>query len=213
MSNIQKSTFLIGYKIFFALLGLGALLTEAVVLLERGLFNAVNFFSFFTVEINLLASITLIASAIMTAAGNGARLAVLRSAVTVYIIIVGIVFSLLLAGLENVALTAVPWDNTVLHYIMPAAVVIDFFLDRPRALISFKQGLVWLLVPLGYFAYSLIRGAVVGWYPYPFLNPSTNGYGSIAIAATGILALSLTLVWLVCMYARSGLKTAQKISS
>jgi len=89
----------------------------------------------------------------------------LRGAASLYMAITGIVFSVLLAGLD-VELTAVPWDNTVLHYIMPVVVVADWVIDLPGTRIAFKSALVWLAFPLTYVAYSLIRGHLTGWYPY-----------------------------------------------
>jgi hypothetical protein len=48
----------------------------------------------------------------------------------------------------------------------------------------------WLAFPLAYFAYSLIRGAAVGWYPYPFIDPrQSGGYGRVAVFAV-VLAVS-----------------------
>nr|MDQ3094242.1 Pr6Pr family membrane protein [bacterium] len=112
-------------------------------------------------------------------------------------LIVGLGFSALLAGLENTDFTAVPWDNVVLHYIMPVAMMIDILIDRPESIISVKQGLLWLLYPIIYVCYSLTRGAVVGWYPYPFLNPDHNGYGAVALTITGIVIMALALTWVV----------------
>lgn len=197
MLVFRNKKFLIGYKLFFALLGFSALITEIATLAERGVFNLVNFLSFFTVESNILVIVTLLLSALAVTAGKNDKLDTLRSAVTVYILIVGIGFSFLLSGLENVALTAVPWDNTVLHYIIPTAMSADLLIDRPKQKISFKKGLVWLLFPIAYGGYSLMRGGIVGWYPYPFLNPANNGYGSIAVTIGGLVLLGLILVFVV----------------
>ncbi|WP_280481932.1 Pr6Pr family membrane protein, partial [Nocardia cyriacigeorgica] len=41
-------------------------------------------------------------------------------------------------------------------------------------------------------AYTLIRGPVVDWYPYPFLDPREQGYVSLVIGLvvlTGVFAL------------------------
>lgn len=198
---MNKKAFLIFYKLFFALLGFSALVTEAVVLLERGTFNAINFFSFFTVQVNIIVFVTLLLSAVFVALNKSKKLDALRTAVTVYIVIVGIGFSILLAGLEGVALTAVPWDNTVLHYIIPVAVVIDYLLDRPTTKLRFKKLLVWLLYPLAYITYTMIRGSIVGWYPYPFLNPANSTYMEIGIAVLGLFALGTILFAIAAKFA------------
>src|SRR5687767_167458 len=170
---IKNKNVLIGYKLFFGLLGLSSIIIEIATIIERGRFNPVNFFSYFTIETNILVFITLLVSAIAVAMGKNGKLDELRSAATVYILIVGIGFSVLLAGLECVVLTAVLWDNVVLHYIMPVAMLVDFLIDRPKRKVLFKKSLLWLLFPIIYVAYSLTRGALVGWYPYPFLNPES----------------------------------------
>lgn len=188
---------LIGYKLFFALLGFSAVITEIATIVERGNFNLVNFFSYFTIETNILVFSTLLLSAVAVAMGKNSKLNVLRSAVTVYILIVGIGFAILLAGLEGTVLTAVPWDNIVLHYIMPVAMLIDFLIDRPKRKLLFKQSLIWLLFPLVYVSYSLIRGALVGWYPYPFLDPAIKGYETVAITICCLLVLALGLAWAI----------------
>ena len=51
------------------------------------------------------------------------------------------------------------------------------------------SALWWLLVPLTFFAYSLIRGAIVDWYPYPFIDVGLHGYGKVSVKAPGRTAL------------------------
>lgn len=205
MNNIKK--FLISYKVVFALLGFSALVTEIVASVERGIFNPGNFFSFFTVQINILVFVTFILSALAVASGKNKRwLDILRSITTVYILVVGVGFAILLSGLQNVALTAVPWDNTVLHYIIPIAVVLDFLIDRPKRKITFKTGLLWISYPLLYVAYSLIRGSITGWYPYPFLNPTINGYGALVVPVVGLLILGVGIIAIVTWLTGRGKK-------
>lgn len=194
---MTRKTSLIGYKVFFSLLGFSALVTEMVALVERGTLNLVNFFSYFTVQTNVLVFIVLLLSALFLAAGNERRLDGLRSATTVYILVVGVGFSLLLSTVEGLILTAVPWDNTVLHYIIPIAVLVDFLVDRPHRTVSFQRALLWLLFPLAYAVYAFTRGALTGWYPYPFLNPNVSGVGSVIVTVLGLLVLSLVLVAII----------------
>ena len=184
------------YKIFFALLGFSAIVTEAIALIERGIFNPANFFSYFTIQTNILVFVTLLVGAFMVAAGKASRrFDIIRSAVTVYILVVGIGFSMLLSTVEGLVLTAVPWDNVVLHYIIPAAALADFLLDRPRRVVSFRRSLLWLLFPAAYVTYALMRGALTGWYPYPFLDPATSGYGSVVFTVAGLFVLGIGLIW------------------
>lgn len=194
-NTVSRNTFLISYKLFFALLGFSSIVTEMAVTMERGTFKAENFFSYFTIETNILVVITLLMSAVAIAAGKSSKFDLLRTATTVYILVVGIGFSLLLSGMGDVALTAVPWDNVVLHYIMPVAVLADFMTDRPRRKLGFKKALLWLLFPIAYAIYALVRGGLTGWYPYPFLNPDVSGAESVVMTVVSLFVLGLALIW------------------
>lgn len=137
----------------------------------------------------------------------GAGINAFRAAVAVYILIVGIGFSLLLSGLTDVAFTAVPWNNLVLHYAMPAVMLLDILIDRPKKRIRFGTALIWLIFPAGYAAFSLVRGNLTGWYPYPFLNPANGGYAPVALTIIGLVVLGVALTWLVTLLSRSSGKS------
>ena len=105
--------------------------------------------------------------------------------------------------MEGLPLTAVPWDNTVLHYIIPAVALIDYLLDRPRHRLHFSRSFLWMVYPVAYIIYALVRGQLTGWYPYPFLNPATDGWMSVAITIGGLFVLSVALIWLVSLLSGS----------
>ena len=56
---------------------------------------------------------------------------------------------------------------------------------------------VWLVYPLLYVIFALARGAVVGEYPYPFLDVAANGAASVALSSLIILAIFVVLGLLV----------------
>ena len=147
-------------KVLFAFLGFSALVTEVATLVARGRFQAGDFFSYFTVEANTLAVISLMVSAFALATGwRSRRLDGFRGAVTLYMTTTIVIFIVLLSGYPASELTAVPWDNTVLHYIMPIAVIVDWLIGDRIEPIRYRSALVWLSFPLAYLGYSLIRGA------------------------------------------------------
>lgn len=200
---VQKRYLLTAYRVLLALLGFSAVVTEIATLTERGKLAPFNFFSYFTIEGNVIAAAVLLLSVLAVAQDMPSRrLAMLRGAATLYMVIVGIVFSVLLAGIEGAEFTAVPWDNYVLHYIMPVALALDWLVDPPRERIAFRQASAWLAFPIAYVVYSLIRGPLVGWYPYPFLNPATRGYGAVAGTSLGIALFAASLVWLLTRFTR-----------
>lgn len=208
---MHKRYFIIGYRLFFGLLALVAVVVQLFHGLERPNFSVVNFFSFFTIESNVLAIVVFLATSLLLSRGMpGSKLAFWRGAAMVFMTTTGIIYVLLLSGLEESLQTPVPWINTVLHYIMPAAVFVDWFVDLPKQRIPFKTAALWLIFPLVYAAYSLIRGLFVNWYPYPFLNPQLDhGYVGVAITSVVIGIVLAGFVWLVAASTRLGSKPAR----
>jgi hypothetical protein len=46
-------------------------------------------------------------------------------------------------------------------------------------------------------AYTMVRGAIVGTYPYPFLDPANGGYGAVALYSIAILVGMLVFIWAI----------------
>ena len=201
---MKSKKIFISYKIGFALLGFSAVVTEISTLVERGQFNPFNFFSYFTIQSNIFAFVMLLASAVAVASSKKSTiLNLLRGAATLYMVITGIVFAVLLAGVEGSILTAAPWDNIVLHYIMPVVLLVDWLVDKPNKSIAFKKSLVWLIYPVAYVIYSLTRGHFVDWYPYPFLDPSSNGYVGVLVTGMCIAGLAVVLTFVLTKLSRT----------
>jgi hypothetical protein len=185
-------------RILFAFLGFSALVTEVATLTARNRFNAGDFFSYFTVEANTPAIISLVLSGFATATGWSSRaLDYFRGAVTFSMTTVILIFIVLLSGYPASELTAVPWDNTVLHYIMPIMLIVDWLVAGTARPIAFRQALTWLAIPLIYLAYSLVRGPIAQWYPYPFMDPATYGYLGVLITSVVIAAVLSALMWVI----------------
>ncbi|MGF2715467.1 Pr6Pr family membrane protein [Bacillus cereus] len=188
------------YRMLLSLLAFSALITQFVTRAQVKPFNPVNFFSFFTIESNILVAVILLLSSLVTATfGRSEQFGVLRGAATVYILTTGLIYFLLLRGLEESLQTAIPWVNTVLHYIMPLAMILDWVINPPTKAVTWKQAASWLVFPLLYVIYSLIRGPFVNWYPYPFLDPRIGGYGRVLLYSIGIAVVIGAICRLVKM--------------
>lgn len=149
-------------------------------------YSVFNFFSYFTNLSNIFIAVVLIVEGTATLLGKElpAFWSLIRCSSVTCIALVGVVFTALLRGVELGAL--LPWINVWLHYVTPIAVVLIWLVYPPRQPIAYKKLGVMVLVPLAYLVYSLIRGAILNWYPYPFLNPANGGYGSVAVTCVGI---------------------------
>lgn len=180
-------------KIAVGLLVLLAVETQFVYSSGLASFDPVNFFSFFTIESNIIAALIFVGVGVAYLLGrNGSAFTMLRGAAALYMTVTGIVYALLLSGMEESLNTPIPWVNFVLHYLFPFVAFADWFVDRPAVKVTLQQSLWWLLLPVVYLGYSLTRGALTGWYPYPFLNPE-NGYGQVAFIASCIMLGSVLL--------------------
>lgn len=136
------------FRLCLSLLACSAIITQFIIRSQVKPFNPVNFFSFFTIESNILVAVILLLSSIGTATfGRSEQFGILRGAATVYILTTGLIYFLLLRGLEESLQTAIPWVNTVLHYIMPIAMLLDWILNPPSKKITWKQAVSWLLFP------------------------------------------------------------------
>lgn len=191
---MTRATGIAAYRAFFGLLTLAAVAMQLVDIASRGVLDPLHYFSYFTIESNLLAAVLFL----ILAARRGersARMDLVRGGAVVYMTVTGVVFNVLLAN-TNVD-TAIPWVNDVVHSIMPIVVVADWLLDPPRRRLASRQGLSWISYPAVWLVYTLVKGPIVGKYPYPFLDPANGGYGTVALYCVAILGVMA----LVCLAA------------
>jgi hypothetical protein len=195
-------------RILFGLLTVGALFVQLLTSINNG-WSIVNFFSFFTVESNILAAIMLLSIGIYELAGkSGKQIALFRGAVTLYMTVTGIIYVLLLSGNEIALQTTVPWVNFVLHYLMPVVVLADWLILSPKIRLLPRQIPLWLVFPIIYLIYSLVRGAMTGWYPYPFLDPIVNGWPQVVVMCIFITGAFVIISWLLVLRTRTNKITA-----
>jgi hypothetical protein len=159
----------------------------------------VQFFSFFTILTNILVAVCF--SALVAGSGSPGfsffSQPKVQTAICAYIIFVALIYHALLShiwdphGLQLVV-------DQLLHSLVPAFSVVFWFLFTVKSTLRWKYTLSWLFYPLAYLVYILIRGALTGAYPYPFINVVDLGYfrvlwnsGALMIA---FLLLSLLLV-------------------
>lgn len=179
-------------RLALASLILVALFAQLAIGMSRADLTVANFFSFFTVLSNTMAVVVLAMLAWDPEHSSSKRFSLFRGAVTVYMSVTGLVYAVLLAptGID-VGLTE-PWVNWSLHILGPLAVAGDWLFFPPGDEMPRHAPLYWLAFPAVYLVYSLIRGALVDWYPYPFLDPrETGGYGAVAIWSAVVLVVIL----------------------
>lgn len=149
----------------------------------------VHFFSYFTVLTNTLVACVLTCH--VTRSDVRVRRWFLHPAVSsgvaVSIVVVGVSFSLLLRHLWQVE----GWQwlaNELLHDVMPVVFVLYWALCVPKGHLRLWHVAAWALYPVLFFAYSLMRGALIGVYPYPFIDVAKLGMAQVWLNALGVLA-------------------------
>jgi hypothetical protein len=149
---------------------------------------------FFTILTNLAVAVA------MTWVAMGRKASpLLLGGLTLALMLVGVVYATLLAGLHELRGPALVAD-ILLHKVSPVLMALWWLLFAPRAKLRSSAPLLWALYPLVYFAYVLVRGAEDGKYPYPFLDVGKLGWVQTGLNAGGIaMAFFLAgflLVWI-----------------
>lgn len=154
----------------------------------------VYFFSFFTIQVNILA---VLAYAGALWPGSGVLASVfasprVQSAILTYSLIVALVYVAVLRHLWNPQGWLRVADET-LHYAAPGYFALHWalFVEKGRTGIDCIRP--WLRYPLIYLIYVLARGAYTGMYPYGFLEIPAIGY----VPALRNIALMIGLFILV----------------
>jgi len=149
---------------------------------------------FFTILSNLAVAVA------MTAVALGRRVSpFLLVGLTLAILLVGIVYRTLLAGLHALSGPALV-ANYLLHDVSPIAMTGYWLLFVPRGSLKWDAPWKWSLFPAAYFVYAIGRGQFEHRYPYPFIDVAKLGWLQVALNAGGIaLAFILggfILVWI-----------------
>lgn len=160
-----------------------------------------NLFSYFTILTNLLVAVSVTAILIFPdiRVGRFFKKPSVQTAIALYIFIVALVYNTVLRGI----ITLNGWNlftDTLLHVIIPILYIIYWFVFVQKGTLQYKQGLNWLIFPFAYLVYSLLRGSVYNWYPYPFLNVSESGYLKVILNS-----VILIVVFMVSGFALIGL--------
>ncbi len=199
-------------RVGFAMLGVVAMAYQFAKLNGSETFSEGNFFSFFTIQSNIFAAVMLVMTALVRREERSKLFEVLRGAATFYITITFVVFAVFLAGQQEDLDTHVGFVNFVVHYLVPVVLLVDWFLDPPRHALGWRVAALWLIYPAAWFAYTLVRGSAVDWYPYPFVDVASHGYGRVlanGLAFTIAFAVAAAaFAWLSDLRSASGRKQA-----
>lgn len=160
----------------------------------------VRYCSYLTIWANVLVAWSTLTLAL--GRDRGTRLwRTLRLDAVVLILVAGVVHFFFLRPLLDLH----GWDlvaDRSLHLVVPALAVAGWLVFGPRGRAGMQDLLPSLALPVGWLAYTLVRGAFVDWYPYPFIDVGEHGYAVVLLNCAGVAALMLLIGWVVLLLDR-----------
>ena len=139
----------------------------------------IRFFSFFTILTNILVALYFTSRISIFYISKSSK-SVNLTALTAFILVVGLVYQIILRG---------TWQPTglqkiideLLHSVIPLFVFLYWLKFANKTDLIFKNIKIWFWYPIGYFLYIIIRGHFSNFYPYPFVNVTEMGYPQVII--------------------------------
>ncbi|SCB29860.1 Pr6Pr family membrane protein [Rhizobium hainanense] len=193
------------YRYLLVLLALSGVAVSYVAIIPgmhvSRLTMTVNFFSYFTIQSNLLLAMTLLCAQIapLSPIGQWANKPSVRSALLLYVGIAGIVYVLMLRDVWHPRGWQLLGDQ-ILHYCVPLLYAADWIFLSERGKLSWRDVLWWLAFPAAYSVYTLAHGYISHFYPYPFLDVRDIGLEEVllnmGLLASALLALGGVLTFL-----------------
>lgn len=153
-----------------------------------------RFFSFFTILSNLLVALVCSFCLVPRPGRVGAFLTTprARAAVALYIAVTGAIYVALLQGRwrpQGAQLVA----DLLLHDVVPLAYVGLWLAYAPHGRLLWSDALRFMVFPLGYLSWTVVRGGLFGEYPYPFVDVLTIGWAAAARNAAALGGLFVAL--------------------
>jgi len=123
------------------------------------------------------------------------------TALTAFILLVGIVYQVVLRGIwEPTGLQRI--IDELLHTIIPVYFLAYWFQYANPRDIRLRPTLYWVVYPLLYFLFVIVRGHFSGFYPYPFLDVSEIGYSGVAKSFAAICGFTVLLMALLVIFGK-----------
>lgn len=149
-----------------------------------------RFFSYFTIQSNVLVAVAMLYIARRRTGTQIFR--VIRLASLVGITVTGIIAAVALPPSPSYSTLNLLCDR-LLHIAVPALTFIGWLAFGPRGKVRRDDLLPSLIWPVLWLVATLALGPLVNWYPYPFINVTQIGYASTLLNCAVIAILFLTL--------------------
>lgn len=161
----------------------------------------IDLFGYFTIWSNTL--VALVATHLARGGGGESvfgRPATMAASV-VYIAVVGVIYNVLLAGLNHPVGLGVVF-NALLHMVVPLAWPLWWLVAVPRGRLGWDALLPSLPFPFAYCIVAMTKGFVTGKYAYFFLDVGKAGLPQVLFNITGLVLLFAGLMALLIAFDR-----------
>jgi hypothetical protein len=170
---------------------------------KGALWGIVLYLGYFTILTNLLVCLALTLPLLAPASAGGRFFARsdVNAGVATSIVFVGLAYHFLLRNLwhpQGLSLLA----DTLLHYVTPILFLLYWWFAFPKGALRWSYPFIWGLYPTVYLIYALIRGAIIGNYPYGFIDPKAIGYEKTLINGVGLLIVFFVLGLILVAFGR-----------
>jgi hypothetical protein len=170
-----------------AMVGWAALALQLVLIMRTlgPALGAWRYVGFFTVLSNI--AVASIASAVALGRDHWLTGAKARLAGVTAIVTVGLVYSVLLRSLWH----PTGWQKVAdagLHDLTPLLFA-ALWTVMPHGALKWRDIGLALVGPAVYLGYAMARGSVDGWYPYYFIDPTTQSVASLLGSIAGVIAV------------------------
>jgi hypothetical protein len=153
-----------------------------------------RFFSYYTILTNILVALCFTVLLLKPDSGLGkffSRPSVLTAVLT-YIVFVGLAYHFLLRHIWTPEGLQAAVDD-LLHSFIPLFFILYWMRFVSKAELEWKDVLPWMIYPVVYLLYILIRGAISGFYPYPFIDVNNIGYRRMIFNDGGLITAFFVL--------------------
>ena len=162
-------------RLILGLVVLASVVYQIADRLSHNVFRPGEYFAFFTIQTSLMDVVVLVVGAWLawTTPRDTRLFTIVRVCIVAFAIVTCVVYNLLLRDIPSDPGYAWPvWPNEVLHVWAPILLALDWLFAPGRAHIRLRAA-AWVLVyPLAWVSFSIVRGILTGWWPYPFLDPT-----------------------------------------
>jgi len=165
------------------------------------------FLSYFTVITNIIVAICFTSLSFVKRAEPRSLFtqASTLTAITIYIVVVGLIYNIMLRGLAS----PVGWArlaDELLHVINPLIFLFFWIFFVKKSTLQYRQAITWLAYPLLYVVFIVVRGYLINKYPYPFIDVVQLGYPKAILNAVVILFIFWLLSLLFILIGKKTVK-------